>query len=150
MNPLYTERRAWTSSIHLAISRNDAKLSVIHHARRDMKPALEIKRTLDGRELRFECELVAHMRAHTVLRYVVSDDHTVAGLQLSAGTISYGVFWRDRPYNLYWWVSPQGFTIAYYNGSEGAIRYSLVSRKPTSWYGLGKKQRTKPGPCRAE
>ena len=35
-------------------------------------------------------------------------------VQLAQGTVSYGYFWRDRPYNAYHWVDDDKHTLALY------------------------------------
>lgn len=38
----------------------------------------------------------------------------VHGVDLPAGTVSFGHFWVDRHYNVYHWVDPAGRTIGFY------------------------------------
>jgi hypothetical protein len=81
-----------------------------------LPPILEIKRTLDGREKRFSCRRLAgdadHQRA--VLLFVHDQAMHVHGVDLAPGTITFGYFWADRPYNAYHWLDAMGATIGVY------------------------------------
>lgn len=85
---------------------------------------LEVKRTLDGREKRFECRLLAQTEngseRHVVLLFVAESAMHVHGVDLPAGTVTFGHFWTARPYNVYHWLNPHdGATIgAYFNLSR--------------------------------
>lgn len=85
---------------------------------------LEVKRTLDGREKRFECRLLAQSEngrdRHVVLLFVADAPMHVHGVTLPAGTVTFGHFWTARPYNVYHWLDPHaGSTIgAYFNVSR--------------------------------
>jgi hypothetical protein len=77
---------------------------------------LEIKRTLDGREKRFDCRLLARAAdgRHAAVLWVSPAPMHVHGVDLPAGTVSVGHFWTDRHYNVYHWLEPAGKTIGYY------------------------------------
>jgi hypothetical protein len=92
-------------------------------ARSDWPPILEIKRTLDGREKRFACHLIAGDRRHAVVLFVAPAAMSVHGVELPAGTITFGYFWTDRLYNVYHWVEPaHGATIGFYfNLADGTL-----------------------------
>lgn len=62
---------------------------------------VEVKRQLDGREQRFECEPVLLSATQVIVLYRVQRP----GRQPSA-LYSYGVFWSDRPYSCYYMVRP--------------------------------------------
>lgn len=90
-----------------------------------LPPILEIKRTLDGREKRFACHLLDidvdgdgdHERA--VVLFVAETAMHVHGVDLPPGTVTFGYFWSDRPYNAYHWMNPRGETIGiYFNLSD--------------------------------
>ncbi|MEZ4501902.1 MAG: DUF402 domain-containing protein [Dehalococcoidia bacterium] len=66
---------------------------------------IEVKRTLDGREQRFECELI-HRDARVL---VVLYRFERRGRQLR----SYGLFWPRRPYNCYYVVPAEGDQVAF-------------------------------------
>jgi hypothetical protein len=81
---------------------------------------LEVKRTLDGREKRFRCRLIDGDRRHTVVLFVAPTAMQVHGVDLPAGTVTFGHFWTDRYYNVYHWLDTRGGTIGYYfNLSDG-------------------------------
>jgi len=65
---------------------------------------LEIKRTLDGREKRFDCAVLARTPTHLVVLFVSTGPMNVHGVGLPAGTVTFGHFWTDRPYNVYHWL----------------------------------------------
>ena len=77
---------------------------------------LEIKHTLDGREKRFDCRLLARTAdgRHAVVLWIVFEPMHVHGVDLPAGTVSVGHFWADRPYNVYHWLNQAGQTLGYY------------------------------------
>lgn len=65
---------------------------------------LEVKRTLEGREKRFECRVLARSQDSVVVLFVAAEAMHVHGVELPAGTVTFGHFWRDRPYNVYHWL----------------------------------------------
>lgn len=81
----------------------------------DRRPMLqERKRKLDGRVLRYDCEALEVTPEHAVVLYRMTKGLEVAGVAIPAGTLSYGLYWRDRPYNVYRWVGAAGSVLAYY------------------------------------
>ncbi|HXJ20072.1 MAG TPA: DUF402 domain-containing protein [Polyangia bacterium] len=81
---------------------------------RSLKPILEIKRTLAGVEKRFDCTRLAGDERHVVVLWIAREPMLVHGVDLPAGTISFGHFWRDRFYNVYHWVDAGGRTLGLY------------------------------------
>lgn len=77
-------------------------------------PVLEIKRTLSGAETRFECKLLSAEGSHAVVLWVAPAAMQVHGVDLPAGTVSFGHFWTDRSYNVYHWLDGAGRTLGYY------------------------------------
>jgi hypothetical protein len=71
-----------------------------------LPPILEIKRTLAGAEKRFECRRLHVDGPHLVVLFVAPAPLQVHGVALPAGTVTFGHFWRDRPYNVYHWLDP--------------------------------------------
>lgn len=92
----------------------------------NLPPVLEIKRTLDGREKLFSCRLLAgdpeHRRA--VLLFVLENAMHVHGVDLPPGTVTFGYFWTDRPYNAYHWLDARGETIGVYFNLADSTRIS--------------------------
>ena len=76
-----------------------------------LAPILEIKRTLRGVEKRFECQLLSSGTGHAVVLWVASQPMHVHGVDLPAGTVSFGHFWEDRGYNVYHWMDGSAETI---------------------------------------
>lgn len=79
-----------------------------------LPPVVEVKRTLDGREKRFSCRLLGGDARHAVVLWVSENPIHVHGVDLPAGTISFGHFWTDRPYNVYHWLDARGQTLGFY------------------------------------
>jgi predicted RNA-binding protein associated with RNAse of E/G family len=75
---------------------------------------LEVKHTLAGGEKRFECALLAADAGRAVVLWVAPHPMHVHGVDLPAGTVSFGHFWTTRPYNVYHWMDPQGRTLGFY------------------------------------
>jgi predicted RNA-binding protein associated with RNAse of E/G family len=75
---------------------------------------VEVKRTLAGVEKRFECRLLAGDARHAVVLWVSAAPMHVHGVDLPAGTVSFGHFWTDRPYNVYHWLDASGRTLGFY------------------------------------
>jgi len=82
----------------------------------ELPAILEIKRTLDGREKRFDCRLLARSPdgRHAAVLWIAPAAMHVHGVDLPAGTISVGHFWTDRHYNVYHWLDSAGETLGYY------------------------------------
>ena len=79
-----------------------------------LDPVLEVKRTLDGREKRFQCRMLAQDGRGAVVLWVAEEPMNVHGVALPAGTVSFGHFWTDRFYNVYHWMNPAGTTLGFY------------------------------------
>ena len=75
---------------------------------------LELKRTLDGREKRFACRLIEGDRRQAVVLFISPAAMHVHGIDLPAGTITFGHVWTDRLYNVYHWLDARGDTIGFY------------------------------------
>ncbi|SRR6266478_6059878 len=91
-----------------------------------LPPVLEIKRTLSGREKRFSCRLLhGDPDGHrAVLLFVSQEPMHVHGIDLPPGTVTFGYFWRDRPYNAYHWLDTRGDTIGVYFNLSDSTRIS--------------------------
>ncbi len=75
---------------------------------------VEIKRTLVGAEKRFECTLLAGDSDHAVVLWIAPGPMHVHGIDLPAGTVSFGHFWAERHYNAYHWLDAARETIGFY------------------------------------
>lgn len=85
----------------------------------------EVKRTLFGREKRFECAVLRRDGSHVVVLFVAPEPMHVHGIGLPAGTVTLGHFWTDRPYNVYHWLNPSsGATIGHYVNLSADTRLS--------------------------
>jgi hypothetical protein len=95
---------------------------------------LEIKRTLTGREQRFECRVLHTDGPHLVALFVSPEGRHVHGLDLPPGTVTFGHFWSDRPYNVYHWLdAPSGLTIGAYVNLAAETR---IERDRLEWLDL--------------
>ena len=74
--------------------------------RRYPRLCLEEKRYPDGRRNRFRARVLLLRPRHGVLHFVSDRAYDVGGLYLPRGTVTFGLFWEDRPYNLYAWMAP--------------------------------------------
>jgi hypothetical protein len=74
---------------------------------------IEVKRHVDGRVERFDCALVLRRPHVIVARYDFSRGRRVSGMRVPAGSRSYGLFWRRRPYILYRIESPNHRVLAH-------------------------------------
>jgi hypothetical protein len=75
---------------------------------------LEVKATLDGAHKQFRCRRLALAPGAVTVLFVSDRSYLVAGLTLAPGTVTFGHFWEDRPYNVYHWLDPDGRTLAHY------------------------------------
>lgn len=66
----------------------------------------EEKRYPDGRRNRFRARLLLLRPGHGVLHFVSDRAYDPGGIHLPRGTVTFGLFWEDRPYNLYAWMAP--------------------------------------------
>lgn len=67
----------------------------------------ESKIRLSGEEVSFECELLAFEDAYCVVRYFIESRRSVDVIELPAGTVTLGLYYAERPYNLYYWLTPR-------------------------------------------
>jgi uncharacterized protein len=76
---------------------------------------VEVKRTLDGKVIEYSAEPLVVDEERAVLLYRIDVAEAVAGgrIVLAAGTLSFGYFWSDRPYNVYHFTYA-GDTVLYY------------------------------------
>jgi hypothetical protein len=82
---------------------------------------LEIKRSLDGREIRFSCTLLERTPGWAALLYLLPHPAVVGSLQLPAGTETIGHYWTDRPYTAYHWIDGHGSTLGVYLNAAAAV-----------------------------
>ncbi|TNF08791.1 MAG: DUF402 domain-containing protein [Gammaproteobacteria bacterium] len=80
----------------------------------DKKHVLEIKETLSGERLKFCCDVVDRGQNWLVVLYIVPEEVVLDSVKIPRGTLSFGYFWEDRPYNAYHFVGSQGQTLALY------------------------------------
>ena len=93
-----------------------------------------MKRTLDGRENAFDCRVLARTQDHLVVLFVATEAMLVHGVDLPAGTLTFGHFWRDRPYNVYHWLrAGDGAPIGVYANLAADTRFD---RDTLTWLDL--------------
>jgi len=103
---------------------------------------VEVKVRPDGRRQEFRCELVARGAHWVVLRYVTQTPSRVDDLELQPGTVTYGYFWTDRPYNVYHWVTPDGRTLGTYINLSGEVD---IRAERLTWLDLAADVLVRPG-----
>ncbi|MDI3269817.1 MAG: DUF402 domain-containing protein [Bacillota bacterium] len=93
----------------------------------------ERKERLLGPESLFEGERIFFEPGFVVYRYAMTTPVDLAGIHLPAGGYTYGFYWEDRPYNLYFWFDDQDRPLAlYFNVSDG----TRVGEEEVSWRDL--------------
>jgi len=103
---------------------------------------VEVKVRPDGTRQAFTCELVARGAHWVVLRYVTQTPWRVDDLDLRPGTVTYGYFWTDRPYNVYHWVAPDGRTLGTYINLSGDVQ---IEADRLTWLDLALDVLVRPG-----
>src|SRR2546428_14154512 len=83
----------------------------------------EVKFTPTGERQEFLCRLLDRSPTHAVVLYKIKDARRVGGLRLPRGALTYGYFWRGRPYNVYHWVRADGRTLGFYVNLAGEVRF---------------------------
>ena len=76
-------------------------------ARRYPRWCHEEKRYPDGRRNRFRSRVLLQHPGHGVLHFVSDRAYDLGGIYLPRGTVTFGLFWEHRPYNLYAWMAPR-------------------------------------------
>jgi hypothetical protein len=84
------------------------------------RPFVEHKLKLDGRLQTFECEPVAFEGRRAICLYRSTGDFQTSTFRMTKGGLSYGFFWRYRPYILYRISHPDGGLIGH--------RFDVVDR----------------------
>jgi hypothetical protein len=75
----------------------------------------EVKHLLLTGETRiFYCERLFFQKDCGILKYVLENTVTVNNQILPQNTVTYGFYWRNRPYTLYRWFDPQGVRLGDY------------------------------------
>lgn len=92
-----------------------------------------MKITLAGERQEFPCLLLDRSESHAVVFYPIGTRRRVGTLVLPKGTESYGYFWRDRPYNVYHWVAPNGRTLGFYVNLSDEV---VLRRAEVRWRDL--------------
>ena len=76
---------------------------------------LETKRTLGGADKTFACHVLQREPGSITILFVSDRVFRVGDLDLPVGTVTFGHFWSDRPYNVYHWLDrDNGRTLAHY------------------------------------
>ena len=86
---------------------------------------VEIKRKLDGRVLRYACRGLELGPARAILLYRHGRSLDLGGITVPAGARSFGLYWPDRPYNIYHWVDARGATLACYCNAATETRLTV-------------------------
>lgn len=83
----------------------------------------EEKRYPDGRQNWYRASVFMLQPGHGILVFVASQAYEVDGIYLPIGTVTFGLFWSDRPYNLYAWMEPncQWIRALYFNVCDRTV-----------------------------
>ena len=90
---------------------------------------VEIKRTLAGTEKRFDCLRLAGNAEHVVVLWIARAPMHVHGVDLPAGTVSFGHFWTGRFYNVYHWLDGERRTLGFYFNIADRTRIAPAERE---------------------
>lgn len=93
----------------------------------------ERKRKLDGRVLRYACEALEISPERAVVLYRMTAALDLAGVAIPADAVSYGLYWAERPFNVYRWGDPRGAVLAYYCNVAAETR---ISPEAVEWLDL--------------
>jgi hypothetical protein len=87
---------------------------------------IERKVKTDGSWHEYSCGVVSMTPGLLVISYVMARGGTLPDVHLpvAPGSISYGYFWRDRPYSLYRMKRPDGSIIAHRFDAVGDVRWT--------------------------
>ena len=75
---------------------------------------LETKATLEGLRKEFHCRKLRSGQSAVTVLFISETAMQVAHLELPPGTVTFGHFWAQLPYNLYHWMSADGLTVGHY------------------------------------
>jgi hypothetical protein len=90
-----------------------------------LESIVEIKHLLAGGEERFDCRRLAGDARGAVLLWIAPQPMRVHGVDLAAGTVTFGHFWTDRHYNVYHWLeASRRTTIGFYFNVADRTRLS--------------------------
>jgi len=92
---------------------------------------IERKTKADGSTREYPCTLVSRQRGLVVVEFLMAKGGSIYGtpIEVPPGSVSYGFFWRRRPYNLYRMRDPAGAIIAHRFDAVADVRFgdSFVS-----------------------
>ncbi len=91
----------------------------------------EVKRLLTGGEVIYRCELIHVEEGFGILKYVFNKEFKIEDIIIHPGTVSYGFYWMDKPYNLYMWFD-KNITVYYFNIADSLY----LSREEFVWRDL--------------
>lgn len=94
----------------------------------------ERKIRLSGEEVVFDCELLTLGEGYGVVKYVMNKGRRVHGLELPDGTITLGLYYAGRPYNLYYWIAPDGSSSATRSDGASPTRSNDPWRRDLGYY----------------
>jgi predicted RNA-binding protein associated with RNAse of E/G family len=95
----------------------------------------ERKRKLDGRVQVYRCQGLVRGPRFALVRYRVQAEVALGGglLRAPAGSWTYGLFWADRPYNVYLWTDAAGGRLGAYGNAAGETR---IAEGAVEWLDL--------------
>ena len=87
---------------------------------------IERKVKVDGSRHEYSCDVVLMTADLLIIAYVMRLGGTLPGVHLpvAPGSVSYGYFWKDRPYSLYRMKRPDGSIIAHRFDAVGDVQWT--------------------------
>ena len=77
--------------------------------------------------------MLSRATGEAIVIYRMPNDIRLEDVLLPRGTISFGYFWEQRPYNVYHWIDPLQDTVAlYFNIADG----TRISQRSIEWRDL--------------
>ena len=110
-----------------------------------MKLCREKKWFLSGKQVTYDCELVALCSQFGILKYLADRPYQVGSLTLGPDTVSYGFYWPDRPYVLYKWFNGNGDAVGHYFSLADSV---TLSAQEFSWC-IGKSKMWSDAQCKS-
>lgn len=90
----------------------------------NVKTYLEIKEKLNGDRQQFVCTLMEQEGDQAVVLYRLEHSWQIERLTLPKGTLSFGYFWIDKPFNAYHWLGAEGQSLGVYFNISDKTRFN--------------------------
>lgn len=74
----------------------------------------EEKETLSGAIKTYQCELITLQKQYGILQYNIEKEWNIAGHLIPKNSKTIAIYWKNRDYNLYWFLDTNNQTLFYY------------------------------------